>query len=142
MTLFLFLLLFFILLCILVLAIWIPVWRKNSRAEGGVVNHDAMMTRFVWRVPLPAAEILPALAAATASDELRCELEPDGQTLRVSERVGADARYRVTIEPRDGFCILRLTQVSTTLSRGLQAMKLNPFIAEKLCAEPLPYGQW
>ena len=141
MTLFLFLLLFFVLLCVLVLAIWIPVWRKNRRAEGGVVNHDAMMTRFVYRVPLPASEILPALTTANVQDMLRCSLEPDGRTLRMSMGHSEDVLYRFTIEPRDGFCVLRLTQVSTVFAHGLQETMLNPFVMDKLHAEPLPYAQ-
>ena len=127
------------LVVVLVLGLWIPVWRGNRRAEGGVVNHDELMTRFVFRVPMAPEAILPALTARNAADALRCTAEPGGMTLCISEEHGADVRYACSVQPCDGFCILRLTQTTTTLSRGLQAYRLNPFVMEKLQAEPLPY---
>ena len=135
-------LLFSALLFILVLASWIPIWRRNSRAENGVVNHDAMMTRFIWRVRLTPSEIIPALTKENVQDALRCSLEPDGQTLRMSLGHSEDACYHFTIEQHNGFSVLRLVQTPVILANGMQKTMLNPFVIGKLGAEPLPYSDW
>ena len=142
MNMFWFSLLVFAFVFILVLAIWIPVWRKNSCAEDGVVNHDAMMTQFVWRVQLLPSEIIPALTKANVQDALRCSLDPDGQTLRMSLGHSEDACYHFTIEQHNGFSVLRLVQTPVILAHGMQKTMLNPFVIGKLGAEPLPYSDW
>ena len=135
-------LLFSALLFILVLASWIPIWRRKSRAENGVVNHDAMMTRFIWRVRLAPSEIIPALTKENVQDALRCSLEPDGQTLRMSLGHSEDVYYRFTIDQHSGFSVLRLEQTPVFLAHGMQKTMLNPYVIAKLGAEPLPYHDW
>lgn len=133
---------FAVLVVVIALGNSIPAWRKNQSTEGGIANHDEMMTRFVFMVPMEEDAILSTLTARNASDELRCTPEPDGKTLRISENFGADVIYTYSVQHCDGFCILRLKQMSSMFSYGSVAYLLNPFITEKLSAKPLPFQKY
>ena len=133
--------LFFVIMVPLVLGILIPLCRDHRKAGGGVVNCDAMMRRFVYRVELSREEIIRLLKAGNDADELRCAFDAERDVVEISE-YGSSVLYHYEIRECDGFCVLRLEQAALISVSSLVPFKLNPFIVSRLQAEPLPYAQY
>lgn len=94
--------LFFVIMVPLVLGILIPLCRDHRNAGGGVVNCDAMMRRFVYRVELSREEIIRLLKAGNDADELCCALGPERDVVEISE-YGSSVAYHYEIRECDGF---------------------------------------
>lgn len=130
-------LLAFLFVLLLVLAMTVPLRRSHQKTVSDAVNHDPDLQNFVYRVPFPAAEVLPRLCTRMAGDELRCVSSPDGTRLTFSE-YGSSLDYAVTLREEDGSCLVRLSAVRRWWSSQIP-LKLNAFFIAKLRAEIIPY---
>ncbi|MBQ8399273.1 MAG: hypothetical protein IJX08_04810 [Clostridia bacterium] len=125
----------------LVLGIVIPIFKNHSNVSDGIVNYDAMMRKFVYKVPFSKQEILRILQEHRDVDELSCEFQMERSVVKISEYY-SNREYFFTVQECDGYSILRLDQVSSMSMQGHVPYKLNPFMVEKLNAQLLPFDQY
>ncbi|MGN1249903.1 MAG: hypothetical protein ACI4XW_07460, partial [Candidatus Spyradocola sp.] len=59
--------------------------RKHRKAGGGVVNYDAMLHRFVYRVELSSEEIVRRLGYGDDADELRFAFDAERAVVEITE---------------------------------------------------------
>lgn len=141
MEIFVFLLFFFIILFLLVLGIIIPIYKRHYKATGSVINYDATMRKFVYKVNLSGEDIINVLKTKNDIDELSCAFDFDRSVIKFSE-YGSYREYFFQIQECNGFSILRLKQVEVLGMRSHVPFKLNPFIVSKLQAEIIPYSKY
>ena len=141
MEIFVFLLFFFIILFLLVLGIIIPIYKRHYKATGSVINYDATMRKFVYKVNLSGEDIINVLKIKNDIDELSCTFDFDRSVIKFSE-YGSYREYFFQIQECNGFSILRLKQVEVLGMSSWVPFQLNPFIVSKLQAEIIPYSKY
>ena len=134
-------LLFFIVIVPVVLACVIPIYLKHRKVSAGIVNHDAFMRRFVYKVSLTGSEILDRLQAQNAEDELSCTVDSGNSSMVFSEG-NSSKEYFYQIREYEVYSILTLTQAARISASSYIQYKLNPFMIDKLNAEIVPYSSY
>lgn len=114
--------------------------RKHREATNGIVNHDPMVRKFVYKVELTRDEIIGILLSTKFNDKLTCTFDPDLSTITFNELLYSEKYYLVT-EKQDSLTILKLEQIAAS-RRSQIKYKLNPFIVDKLNAHPLPFSEY
>lgn len=137
---FLILIIFLVFFFPLVFMIILPIYRKHHKTSGGLKNYNTSMNAFVYKVYLPKAEIIRTMMATKETDELACSFDFDRSIVLFSE-YGSSGEYFFAIQECDGFCLLKLKQVSL-LSKGLLPYQLNPFMVSKLNVEIVPFAEF
>ncbi len=133
--------LFFVILFPLVLCIVIPIYKNHDKATGGIINHDAMMQKFVYKVNLKRDEIIDLLKIKNGLDELSCTIDLERGTVNFTE-YGSNREYYYHIHECNGFSVLQLEQVVPIGMRSHIPLKLNPFMVRKLNAEIIPFSKY
>lgn len=119
----------------------ISVYKKHVQSTGDIVNYDAFMNKYVYKVPLTKAEIIGTLRIRNVADELSCTLDQE-RTVIVFSDYNDSIEYFFYVQEQDGFSILKLEQVRASVTRSYIPYKLNPFMVNKLCAEIVPFEQY
>jgi len=132
---------FFLLWLPLVLAIIIPVYKNHYRATGNVVNYDSMMQKYVYKVYMSKENIISTLKEKNDIDDLSFKFDFEKSIVKISE-YGSSREYFFDIKEYDGYSILKLNQVSLFVMSSQIPYKLNPFMVNKLNAEPIPFAQY
>ena len=139
---FLLFVLFFLLISIpLVLGHTIPIYKNHSKATGSIINYDALMRKFVYKINLSYQQVIELLAAKNATDELSCAFDLDNAIIRFSD-FGSHRDYHFQIQECNGFSVLKLEQVASIGIKSSVPYKLNPFFVNKLQAEMLPFSKY
>ncbi len=131
---------FFVVIVPLVLGIVIPIYKKHNNVTGNVVNYDAFMRKYVYKIYMSQEEIINTLKIKNDTDELSCTFDFDRAVILFSE-YGLSKEYFFEIQECDGFSILKLNQVDFLLQNNI-SYKLNPFMVSKLNAEIVPFSQY
>ena len=116
--------------------------KRHREATGDTVNYDPMMRKYIYKVRMPREEILCTLGEEVGGYELSCEIDTDSAVICFISAQGDKKRYYYDIEACEGHCILRLEAVAPIGSKSNIPCQLNPFMVEKLHAEPLPFAQY
>lgn len=132
--------LFFMIVIPLVLGMTIPTLRAHNSATGGVVNHDPVMRKFIYKIVLPREEIIALLSVTRAADELSCTFDFEKSIIRFSE-YGSYRDYYFQIQECSGFSVLKLEQVAPFGMKSQVPYRLNPFMVSKLQAEMMSFSQ-
>lgn len=139
---FLFFILFFLVFLIpLVLAINIPIYKNHKKATGGIINYDATMKKFVYKVNLSNRQIINTLSIKNEFDELFCTFDFEKSVIRFSE-YGSHRDYYFQVIEYNDFSVLRLEQVALFGMQSSVPLKLNSFMVNKLQAEIIPFSQY
>lgn len=137
----------FAVVILIILGVTIPMFKRHRKATGGIVNYDAAMRKFVYKINLRCDEFVELLTDGSDGcidvdiDALSCTVDPGGSVIRFSE-YGADKEYRFRIQEYDGFSVLRLEQVALLGMQSSIPYKLNPFMVHKLQAEIVPFSEY
>lgn len=119
----------------------ISLHKKHSQATGDIVNYDAFMNKYVYKVPMTKSEIISTLNVRNVADELSCTLDLERAVIVFSD-YDDSMEYFFCIREQDGFSILMLEKVSAMGMRSYIPYKLNPFMVNKLRAEIVPFEQY
>ena len=119
----------------------ISVLKKHSQSTGNIVNYDAFMNKYVYKVPMIKSEIISTLNVRIVADELSCTLDLE-RTVMVFSDYDGSLEYFFYIQEQDGFSILMLEKVYAMGMRSYIPYKLNPFMVNKLQAEIVPFAQY
>ncbi len=136
-----FLIFFFVFLIPLVLGIIIPIYKSHYKATGGIINYDATMRKFVYKVNRSSEDIINLLKIKNDIDELSCTFDFDKSVIRFSD-YGSYIDYYFRVQECNGFSVLMLEQVSLIGMSSHIPYKLNPFMVDKLQAEIIPFSQY
>lgn len=140
---------FWIFLVIFVLAVpailftGISAYKKHCRFTGGIINYDAFMNKYVYKVPMTKSEIISTLNVRNVADELFCTLDLEKSAIVFTDH-NDSKEYLFYIQENEGFSILKLEQdhVSVMKTQSYIPYKLNPFMIGKLHAEIIPFEQY
>ena len=124
----------------LVFGMTIPILKDHKSATAGVVNHDSVMRKFIYKINLSRDEIISLLTMTNDADELSCTFDLNKAIIRFSE-YGSHRDYYFQIQEYNGYSILQLEQVEGIGMQSFVPYKLNPFMVSKLYAEMLPFPQ-
>ncbi len=130
----------FLFLMAVVLGNIIPVYKSHRATTDSIINHDATMRKFVYKVNLTSDEIINLLMTKNALDELVCEVDSKKSKIKFLE-FGSSRDYYYYIQEYNGFSIIRLEQVALT-GQGYIPYKLNPFMINKLQAQIIPFAEY
>ena len=121
----------------------ISVYKKHVQSTGDIVNYDAFMNKYVYKVPLTKAEIIGTLRIRNVADELSCTLDQE-RTVIVFSDYNDSIEYFFYIQEQDGFSFLKLEQVRAPVMKTQSYIpyKLNPFMVNKLRTEIIPFEQY
>jgi hypothetical protein len=121
----------------------ISVLKKHSQSTGDIVNYDAFMNKYVYKVPMTKSEIISTLNVRNAADELSCTLDLERAVMVFSD-YNDSLKYFFYIQEQDGYSILKLHQApaSALYTQSYIPYKLNPFMVNKLRAEIVPFAQY
>ena len=119
----------------------ISVLKKHSQSTGDIINYDAFMNKYVYKVPMIKSEIISTLNVRNVADELSCTLDLERAVMVFSDYDGS-LEYLFYIQEQDGFSILMLEKVYAMGMRSYIPYKLNPFMVNKLQAEIVPFAQY
>ena len=118
----------------------LSIHRKHKESTEGIINHDSLMRKFVYKVYLTRNEIIGILLSVCSGDKLVCKFDSDLSTMVFSDILNSEAYYLVT-EKQGDFSILKLERIAGH-SKSQIKYKLNPFIVSKLKAEALPFSEY
>ena len=125
-----------------------PMLKKHGEATNGIMNHDPARTKFVYKIKLSSQQIIDRLnikgdpEELYCLDDLGCTFDFDHSIIRFSEYGGYLDFYYSILECGD-YSVLRLKQVSPNSFTGSDILwKLNPFLADRLQAEIVPFSQY
>lgn len=138
-------LIFFLLALVIAIGFVVPIYKKHNKATGGIINHDSIMRKYVYKVALSKDDIIRLLETSNDGYDLFCVFDFDKSIIKFSEYgMGAicNRKYYFTIQEFDGFSILRLEQVELFGAQSYIPYKLNPFMVSKLNAEIIPFSQY
>ncbi len=122
-------LMLFVLIAPVVIYIAISVHKKHSQSTGDIINYDAFMNKYVYKVPMTKSEIISTLNVRNVADELSCNLDQERAVMVFSD-YDDSIEYFFFIQEQDGVSILKLQQVSAPImyTRSYIPYKLNPFM--------------
>ena len=112
--------------------------QKQMKATGGIINHDDLMCKFVFKVDLTREEIINILLTKDINDTLFCSFDYDMSKMTFSD-LWNDERYYLITKKCDGYTLLRLELLASSYRRSDIKYKLTPFIIDKLKAQAIPY---
>ena len=131
----------FVLIAPAVIYTGISVHKKHYQSTGNIINYDAFMNKYVYKVPMTKSEIISTLNVRNVADELSCTLDLE-RAVMVFSNYDDSIEYFFCIQEQDGFSILMLEKVSAMHTRCHIPCQLNPFMISKLHAEIVPFGQY
>ena len=136
-------LMLFILIAPAIIYTGISVYKKHYQSTGNVINYDAFMNKYVYKVPMTKSEIISTLNVRNVADELSCALDLERSVMVFSD-YNDSKEYLFNIQEQDGFSVLKLEQehVSVMKEQSYIPYKLNPFMVSKLRAEIVPFEQY
>ncbi len=137
-----FLLLIMSLFCFVLFGIVIPICKRHREATNGVINYNADMTRFVYKVYAGKEEIIRLLQTYNIADEVTFRVNMNDGSMTVYEQEGVYQEYYYTILEYTAYSVLRLQKVKYIDRQSYIQLKLNPSIIRKLPAEPIPFSQY
>ena len=100
-----------------------------------------MMLKYIYKVYLPKENIIRILEEKNVIDDLSFKFDFEKSIVKISE-YGSSREYFFDIQEYDGYSILKLNQVSFFAMSSHIPYKLNPFMVNKLKAEPIPFSQY
>lgn len=131
-----------VLICLsLVFLVNIPIINKHRESTVNVINYDLFMRKFIYKVPLHRDEITRLLLTKNITENLSCTYDSAESTLKFSATSELQTYY-IQIEEHDGYCVLKLENTAKIPMRSSIPLKINPFIIDKLQAEPIPYSMF
>ena len=132
-----FLLLIMSLFCLVLFGIVIPICKRHREATNGVVNYNADMTRFVYKVYAGKEEIIRLLQTDNIADEVTFRVNMNNGIMTVYEKEGVYQEYYYTILEYTAYSVLRLQKVKFIDRQSYIQLKLNPSIIRKLPSESI-----
>ena len=136
----------YIVLCTLIvmsigLVCTIAKLKKHSEVTDGVVNHNSLMNKFVFKVNLTRDETIAILLTKCVKDTLTCTFDFDMSTIVFSD-FWDNEKYYLVISKCDKFSLLHLELVSFRARRSSIKYKITPFIVNKLNAEVVSFSEY
>ena len=107
----------------------------------GVVNHNSLMNKFVFKVNLTRDETIAILLTKCVKDTLTCTFDFDMSTIVFSD-FWDNEKYYLVISKCDKFSLLHLELVSFRARRSSIKYKITPFIVNKLNAEVVSFSEY
>lgn len=114
-----------------------PVY-DNYKSTDGIVNTDVFSREFVFKADKSREEIVRLLSVTNEYDEPQGIYNAKSETLTLSG-LGATIKYKIAITEKEGYCIIRVKQITIIHRRSNLPYHLNRFIIRKLGAEPIPF---
>ena len=133
--------LFFGLITFIVLGNYLPEYRKHQEVTGGIVNHDPMMSKFVYKIPMDRETMIGRLSNDNEFDEICCTFDLHRSVMRFS-LYGSRKEFFFRVQEREGVQILTLEDASCFKTQDMLTYRINPFLIETLQAEPIPFGKY
>ncbi len=109
---------------------------KHKRYSNGVVNYNASMDKFVYRVESTEKEILELLKTHNVSDVLNYDVN-DTFTVITFKKFNAKSSYQIFFEPYNDYVILKIELISPF--QNILGYYINEFWVQKIQAIPLDY---
>ena len=120
----------------------VSMYKEHSQATGKIINYDAFMNKFVYKIPLTKAEILSKFSEQNNTGELSCILDLEISVIVLAD-LNSREEYFFHIQEQDGFSILQLETVHVfSMHQNRIGWKLNPFMVDKLHAQIVPFAQY
>lgn len=114
-----------------------PVF-KNQQTVNGVVNYNSFMRKYVFQIELDQMEFYDQLKTQNVHDIMEYCLSDDCTEI-VFTRYNTRNRYKLMIDERNNYIILKVQQVSV-LSRV--PYYINEFFMRKFGAKPMEYEKY
>ena len=130
------------LFCLVILGIVVPNIRRHREATNGVINYNADMTKYVYKVYASKEEIIRLLQTDNIADEVTFRVNMNNGIMTAYEQEGVYQEYYYTILEYTAYSVLRLQKVKYIDRQSYIQLKLNPSIIRKLPAEPIPFSQY
>ena len=130
------------LFCLVILGIVVPNIRRHREATNGVINYNADMTKYVYKVYASKEEIIRLLQTDNIADEVTFRVNMNNGIMTAYEQEGVYQEYYYTILEYTAYSVLRLQKVKYIDRQSYIQLKLNPSIIRKLPAEPIPLSQY
>ena len=130
------------LFCLVILGIVVPNIRRHREATNGVINYNADMTKFVYKVYAGKEEIIRLLQTDNIVDEVTFRINMNDGIMTVYEQEDVYQEYYYTILEHAAYSVLRLQKVKLIDRQSYIQLKLNPSIIRKLPSEPIPFSQY
>lgn len=122
----------------IVLSIVVPTYKKHREVTSGIMNYNATMREFVYKIPYIKSVIIEKLKIKNSFDELEYILDIDLCGITFNE-YGTSINYEYEIKEYDDFSVLRLKQTPLIAPQSYIPYKLNSFMVQKLDAEIIPF---
>ena len=136
---YLFYIMFFVIFSVLSLGIIIPIFKKHYKTTGAIINYNATMSKFVYKVNLKSDDLIEKLKCKNIDDELSCTIDLANSVMTFSD--DNDTReYHYCIQESSDYSVLKLENVSLISMKSQIPYKLNTYMVRKLHAEMLPYS--
>lgn len=130
------------LFCLVVLGIVMLNIRRHREATNGVINYNADMTKYVYKVYAGKEEIIRLLQTDNIADEVTFRVNMNNGIMTAYEQEGVYQEYYYTILEYTAYSVLRLQKVRLIDRQSYIQLKLNPSIIRKLPSEPIPFSQY
>ncbi len=130
------------LFCLVVLGIVVPNIRRHREATNGVINYNADMTKYAYKVYAGKEEIIRLLQTDNIADEVTFLVNMNNGIMTAYEQEGVYQEYYYTILEYTAYSVLRLQKVRLIDRQSYIQLKLNPSIIRKLPSEPIPFSQY
>ncbi len=116
--------------------------QRHKAASKGVVNHDAAMRTFCYRVESSEYEVRDRLRQNNIYTSTKYRYDDAQAVITFYSELpdgSVDTSYRIRFWERENFTYLQVTQVNHFWEKQRFAILMNEFWHQKLDAEPFPY---
>lgn len=117
-----------------------PMFQQNKLLNG-VVNYDAFMRKFVFRVEITKEIFYARLKSHNSNDSLEYFLSDDCSVITFT-RYNSKYPYKMFTEEVDESIVLRIEQIPRIMDRGNVPYLINEFFIKKFNAKPLEYRNY
>ena len=114
-----------------------PMFRQKKLLEG-IVNYDAFMRKFVFRIECTKEQFYSQLKAHNANDVLEYTLNDD-YSIIIFTMYNMKYSYKIMADDFNESTILRIEQISLT---SKPAFYINEFFIKKFNAKPLEFEKY
>jgi len=113
----------FIIIPIVLYEALVPQFRQNKLLNG-VVNYDAFMRKFVFRIDLNKVEFFSILSIHNVGDVLEYILNEDESTITFV-KFNAKTTYRYELCERENFLLLKVKRIGLDSTKNITFLLMN-----------------
>ena len=138
---YIFVIVFFVVVIPVALYLVLKPMVKCNKLLNGVVNYDAFMRRFIFRVEITKETFYAQLKTPNINDSLKYFLSDDCSIITFT-RYNAKFPYEMFTEEVDESTVLRIEQIPKIMGKGNVPYLINEFFIKKFNAKPLEYSKY